>query len=305
MPTIDLPEKRYQHSTQYPASKRIIPLKSIGNSVFRIRQICDTHQDAEGFRADVFREFINEQIKDKESAWIHTGDLPDADRPSTRRMKDLMWSDRKEAFKQADLKELDWIDRKIIPAYQKIADSCLGIIDGDHFILFSNGMTSGQYIARKLKVPYLGERSAWVDILFRDKTGHHAFRYSIHARHGKGGGGTEGGDVNALIKQEKGYFADLHLGSHSHKNNCHTMRTEWLNSQGVVKEKIVTYMRGGSFLDGFPRNGEKTYAYRKEYSPLPVGWGEAELHIGRPYQGRGHAQLMSIRYVKASIVSAV
>ena len=297
------PKESVPHRDDFAiAPKRVIEIGQ-GNTVFRIRQITDTHQDAEGFRRDLFKKFVSIQKRDKNSAWIHTGDLPDSDRPSTRMMKKVMYADRCEAFEQDDKKEIVWLERSIIPAYQEIASSCLGIMDGDHYIVFSNGMTSGQYIAKRLRVPYLGERSSFVSLAFRDKS-RGGFQYIIHARHGKSGGGTQGADVNALVKQEQGYIADLHIGGHTHKENCHPVRVQYVNSNGVIRDKIVWYMRGGSFLDGFPSSGRKTYAYRKEYNPLPCGWGEVELNIGRIYHGEGKSRPYEISMSKASIIAA-
>jgi len=271
----------------------------------RIRFITDTHQDAEFFRKDIFRRFVKEQKKDKDSLWLHGGDLPDSDRPSTRQMKKLMYSDRSEAFDQEDKRNLDWLDRSIIPQYQDIADSCLGIIDGDHYMVFNNGMTSGQYISRKLKVPYLGERSSFVSVCFHAPGSSNSLQYIIHARHGKTAAPTHGGDVNALVRQEVSHWADLHLGGHSHKSNCHSERIEYVTHQGIIKNRVVWYMRGGSFLDGFPTfSGKKTYAYRKEYSPLPVGWGEVELKLGRMYRGKNLACPLEVQMSKASIIAA-
>ena len=279
-----------------------------GNTLFRIRQISDTHQDAEGFRHDLFKRFVNIQQKDKNSVWIHTGDLPDSDRPSTRHMKKLMFSDRQEAWTQEDKRNLDWLDRSIIPQYEKIADSCLGILDGDHFMVFANGMTSGKYISYKLKVPYLGERSSFVQLQFvmgNEATSH--LDYVIHARHGKAGTGSMGASVNAIIRGDVGFPADLHLGGHNHLEHCHPQRIEYVSKGGLIKSKIIWYVRGGSFLDGFPCSGRKTYAYRKEYNPLPCGWGELELEIGREYLqyvgGKNIYTPWKVRMSKGSIVA--
>jgi len=291
----------HNKDTQF-ASRRIIPISS-GNTKFTIRQISDTHQDADGFRSDLFKKFVDIQSKDKNSAWIHTGDWPDSDRPSTRHMKKIMYADRTEAFVQEDKRNIAWLDRSIIPAYEKIADSCLGVLDGDHYMVFANGTTSGQYMAKRLNVPYLGERSAFVVLAFKSKD-NNGLQYVIHARHGRGGGGSQGGDVNGLVKQEVGNLADLHLGGHTHKSNCHPVRVQYVNSQSAIKNKIVWYMRGGSFLDGFPGNGKKSYAYKKEYNPLPCGWGEVELNIGRVYTGEDKARLFNIVMSKASIIAA-
>lgn len=287
-------------------SPRYVPTREISipahKLVYRIRQISDTHQDAEGFRADLFKRFVDIQSKDKDSVWIHTGDLPDSDRPSTRHMKKIMYSDRHEAFTQEDRRNLDWLDRSIIPQYKKIAPSCLGILDGDHYLAFANGMTSGRYLAYKLKVPYLGERSSYVRLVF--KSGTHSFNYIIHARHGKSGGGSIGGSANALVKGDAAYLADLHLGGHNHMEHCHPQRLEYVDRLGHQRNKIIWYIRGGSMLDGFPVNGRKTYAYRKEYNPLPCGWGEVELEITKPYHNdtKQHAQ-SQVTMSKGSVIA--
>lgn len=285
------------------APQRVIPI-SWGNNTFKIRTLTDTHQDAEGFRKEVFRAFVNEQRRDKKSVWIHTGDLCDSERPSTRHMKKIMYADRGEAWTQEDKRTLDWLDRSIIPQYAPISDSCLGMLDGDHFFVFSNGMTSTEYICRKLKIPYLGERSSFVTLLFRPGDNPGGMQYVIHARHGKGAAPSHGGDINALVRQEANWIADLHLGGHSHKENCHPQRGEYVNNKGIICSRICWYMRGGSMLDGFPHNGPKTYAYRKEYGPLPVGWGEVELSIGRKMQDSRTARKLEIYRSKASIIAA-
>jgi hypothetical protein len=292
-------------AVEYPVTE-YVPKRKVrigyGNSDFRIRFITDTHQDAECFRKDLFHTFVKAQEKDENSVWIHGGDLMDSDRPTTRHMKKIMYADRHEAWTVDDKKTFREIDATIIPLYKKIASSCAGLLEGDHYHVFSNGMTSTEYIAKRLKVPYLGERSSFVALTFYSDNVT-SFQYVIHVRHGRGGVGTHGGDINALVKQEAAYLADLHLGGHSHKSNIHTERMEYVSVQGIKKSKLITYMRGGSFLEGFPGDGKKTYAMRKEYSPLPCGWGELELSIGREFRGVSKARPFIIRQTKASIIS--
>lgn len=285
------------------APQKVFPI-SFGNNTFKIRVLTDTHQDAAGFRKDVFKAFVAEQRRDKKSAWIHTGDLVDSERPSTRHMKKMMYADRGEAWCQEDKRTLDWLDKSIIPQYAPIADSCLGMLDGDHFFVFNNGMTSTEYICRKLKIPYLGERSSFINLIFRSAENIGGIQYVIHARHGKGAAPSHGGDVNALVRQESNWIADLHVGGHSHKENCHAQRIEYVNHKGFINSRITWYMRGGSMLDGFPQSGIKTYAYRKEYNPLPVGWGEVELNIGRKYKVGMTSKSLEIYRSKASIIAA-
>ena len=172
--------------------KHEIPV-NYGPTDIVIRHITDVHMDSDGFYGSLFENFVRKQAADKHSYWICTGDLLDSDRPSMRDRKRQMFSDRPEAFNHEDMKSLAWIDKAILPKLERIKDRCLGILDGDHFIIFSNGMTSTQYICNRLKIPYLGERIAYVGVHFT-VPGNSAQRclYTILARHGKGSGVTSG-----------------------------------------------------------------------------------------------------------------
>lgn len=269
---------------------------------FRIRQICDTHQDSDFFRDDVFNDFVTTQERDTNSLWLHTGDIVDFDRPTTREAKNRNYSDRRDAQRNDAMKSIKWLDEKIIPKYAKIASSCLGIIDGDHYLEVGR-FTSGRYLAHKLRVPYLGKRSAYVSVIFRDTCGG-AIKYDIFARHGKGGGGTPGGDMNALRKQNATIIADCYFGSHTHQQNCHPARFEYVSHKGFLANKIAWYVRGGSMLDCFPVGSKKRgYAYDAEYSSVPCGWGQVELTLAREYNGEGKAKVFSIRKSTGSIIA--
>jgi len=269
---------------------------------FRIRQICDTHQDSEFFRADVFAEFVKIQEKDKNSLWLHTGDLVDFDRPTTREQKNRNYSDRRDAQRNDAMKNIKWLDEKVIPQYARIASSCLGIIDGDHYLEIGR-FTSGRYLAHKLRVPYLGKRSSAVSVIFRNNS-NSALKYDIFARHGKGGGGTPGGDMNALRKQNATIIADCYFGSHTHQQNAHPARVEYVTHKGTWASRTAWYVRGGSMLDCFPIGSKKRgYAYDAEYSSVPCGWGEVELTLAREYTGEGKAKRFGIRKSRGSVIA--
>jgi hypothetical protein len=276
------------------AHRRVVPI-TLGKSEFRIRQITDTHHKGDGFRKDLFKSFVEKQSRDKNSLWIHTGDVGDPDRNSRREIDAYANANRKsEIITQSEKNKL-WAEHFIIPLYAKIASSCIGFIAGDHYMLI-DGKPCTEYICKRLNIPYLGEREAFIQLVF-DGGDNHRIQYSIHARHGKGGARTVGGDVSGLIKQEEGIFTDLHLGAHTHKINTHVSRTRYINHKGAIKSKLTTYMRGGSFLDN------PNYARKAEYSPLPCGWGEVELTISRQYHGRQKSRPLIIAMSKASIIS--
>jgi len=268
-----------------------------GSNVFRIRQITDTHHKGDGFRDDLFNSFVKTQAKDyKNSAWIHTGDVGNPDRNSRREIDEYSNANRKDEIITQNEKNKLWVEHFIIPKYEKIKDTCLGFIAGDHYMVI-DGEPCTKYIAKRLGVPYIGERSGFVIVAFMLPNGG-SFNYIIHARHGKSGAGTPGGDMSSLIKQDVGQYADLHLGAHTHKQNAHPARVEYVNGRGLVKSKVIWYMRGGSFLDN------PAYAKKAEYTPLPCGWGEVELHLKRAYHGEGKSRICEIAMSKASIIAA-
>lgn len=266
-----------------------------GNTKFRIRFITDTHIKGDGFREDLFSRFINEQRKDDSGYWIHGGDNGNPDRNSRREIDEYANANRKDEVITQNEKNKLWVEHFIIPKYEKIKDKCLGFIAGDHWMVI-DGKPCTEYIAKRLGVPYLGEREGFAVVKFVTD-GAMSFQYIIHVRHGKGGASTPGGDVGALIKQENGFVADLHLGGHTHKSNVHNGVITFINSQCVRKEKVTWFMRGGSFLD------KPEYAKKSEYTPLPCGWGEIELSIGRVYHGNGKSRPYQIETTKCSIIA--
>jgi hypothetical protein len=194
-----------------------------------------------------------------------------------------MYHDRAEALTQEDKEHQEYLDRHVIPLYQPIASKCLGLIAGDHFRIYKTGMNSTEYIARALKVPYLGERMGYVSIIFRK--GEKSMRYDLLARHGKAASSTPGGDMNALMRQNARWEADLLLGGHTHQENAHPEPICGVNQhRDNLYQKIRWYIRGGSFLRGFVvgRNKEH-YAEKEEYSPLCIGWGRVDLFFGQPH----------------------
>ena len=252
-----------------------------GRTDFTIRHITDIHLGSEGHHKELFNRFLKLQENDKNAWWICTGDMIDADRPSMRDRKRLMYSDRPDALTQADEESQDWLDIHIVPKLKRIKDRCLGILDGDHYRLYSNGDTSGKYLCRKIGLPYLGERMAYVRIRFLCKNRGDFTTYTILARHGRGASSSPGGDVAALQKQNQQFIADLYLGGHTHKEHCVPVPLVYPNKEFTdLKQKVLWFVRGGSFLHGFVI-GKQLYPEQEEYTPLCTGWAEIQLLLHR------------------------
>lgn len=251
----------------------------------------DHHLGSNGHNSAVRNRLIKRLLRKESVYWVGTGDMVDCDRPSTREMKWKMYADRKDAWTQQDERDFDFLDRKVIPVYEPVKHTCLGLIDGDHYIRFSNGMTSGQYIANKLGVKYLGERMAYVCIAFR-KRRNQSILHRILVRHGKGAPSTVGGDANALVRQNAQWEGDLFFGAHSHKLAAFPEPIVGPKESGTgLHQRIRWYIRTGSLLNGFSPT-EQLYPEKAEYSPLCVGWGECEYHFGCPNHNSGNLTIV-------------
>lgn len=240
-----------------------------------------------GFCRDTWHKMIRRIEKDPNCLVIFAGDMIDDDRPSMRQRKANLYCepDRKSAMEEADLNHIDCLERHLIPDLRRIKDKIIGMVDGDHFRQYGNGLTSTQHICRSLKIPhaYLGERMGWIRLLFqrtapcRKNMGEGQF--DIFVRHGKGGTGAFGNDINTLIRQNTGFDADLFIGGHTHKS-WFVKIPHLFCGRKDIKQRIVGYARAGSLLRGF-MHGQSTYAELCEYSPLSIGCPEIFLTVNR------------------------
>jgi hypothetical protein len=267
-----------------------------------IYQDSDTHLRSDGHDAMLHREFVKTVAQDRGGYWVHTGDMIDDDRPSTRDRRRMMYMDRIEALKQEDKDHMLQMERVVLPRYDSIREKCLGVIDGDHYRIYSTGLTSGQFVARELKVPYLGERMGYVVLTFRQANrNENTFRYVILARHGRGSAATVGGDANSLVKQNVRFDGDCFFGGHTHGKNVHDEQHIGVNRGGTgFYMRTRWYVRGGSFLRGYIKN-QQLYPEREEYPPLSLGWGQVELWLRPSAQFNGN---LGVVRSKGSLVTA-
>ena len=238
-----------------------------------------------GFCGRTWAKLLRRVEKDPNCYVVFVGDMIDADRPSMRQRKAVVYAeaDRRGALEEDDLDHQRGLREGIIKDLKPIKHKILGMVDGDHFRVYANGTTSTWYIATALGIPktYLGERMGWIKLVFE------AFgsicSYTILVRHGKGAAATFGGDITALVKQGQGFDADLYLGGHTHKSWF--VSVPWLYpGKSEILSRIVAYARAGSLLRGF-LYGEITYAEVAEYNPLSVGFPEIYITTTRSYRG--------------------
>jgi hypothetical protein len=176
----------------------------------------DIHFGSLAFSETLWENFLKEINNIKNPLFILTGDITDEDRPSTRDRRAEMFKDRVEAYIQEDNEYIDRLYKRVIPRLDFLnKNNCIGLIDGDHYRIFSDGKTSTEVIAMALGVPYLGNGQAIARLDF--KFPHTSRVFNIHIRHGKGFNSTTGAKINAnkrFIDNWEGI--DLFVKGHSH-----------------------------------------------------------------------------------------
>lgn len=247
-----------------------------------------------GFCKSTWKKFLHRVEIDPNCRVVIVGDLRDADRPTTRERRMLMGLGRPEVLAEDDLQDMDEMDNHLIPDLKRIKDKIIGMVDGDHYKIYSNGKTSTKYICDKLKIPnaYLGERMGWIRLVFGRKGGSKT-SFDIFVRHGKGSSSTFGTDMNSLVRQSVGFDAHLYLGGHTHKQWFHKVPYLYVGKNDI-KQRFVGYARAGSLLRGF-LYGESTYAESAEYSPLSIGWPEIYLTVASPRSNNSNITITDIK----------
>ena len=232
--------------------------------------IGDLHIGSPAFLERSFDALADIVRKDKYAYFICPGDLTDDDRPTTRLLRRAMFNDRQEALEQEDIQHLTWVDNFVIPKLNKLMkpSRTLGFLDGDHYRVYANGLTSVQYICAKNKIPYLGSGQALLRLNFKYKSaGSNTIK--IHIHHGKGSGVTEASDINELLKVSNQWRAvDVFIRGHSHKPKFIPFQryfdTKERPPEVRVKEGFL--VNAGSFRQGVIM-GKVDYAEREVYPP--------------------------------------
>lgn len=263
----------------------MIPIKhhfrSKAGDKYNIYFLSDIHLGNPAFLKDEFERVCDIINNDKDAYTLFLGDLTDDDRPSTRIMRQSMFTDRKEAFEQEDLQHLGYIDRVVIPQMSKLAKNCLGMLDGDHYRRYSNGLSSVQYICAKLKVSYLGDGMARVKLDFLGP-GRKSNSYNIHIQHGVAGIGRPGNGVNRLddvARQWEGM--DCFVRGHNHVGFIYPISRYYEKQSGKIGQKDIWLINTPSFRTGI-MDGTTDYTERRAYGATAHKFPILHLKLCKP-----------------------
>ena len=154
----------------------------------------------------------------------------------------------------------------------------LGMLEGNHFFEFQNGMTSTQLMCQELNCKYFGA-SALNRITFNYARGNRSFSVDVFAHHGKGASRLVGGSLNTVQQMAEACEAQIYLMGHDHKKSV-GMSSRLCLTDGCtglhLKEKKILYARTGSFLKGYESDKE-SYVTKKLLNPTDLGTVKIEL----------------------------
>lgn len=237
----------------------------------------DIHHDSPAHCAETFEQFCDYARRQRDVLFLGMGDYFDgystseraiiyngALHESSRRREEM--DARRRIAKLA--KQLDFMRGKLI-----------GLLGGNHFSCFPDGTTSDQILAGMLGTSYLGA-CCGLRMVFCKPGRDVGAAVDIFAHHGRGGGVTAGGRLNAVEKLTNVCDADIYLMGDNHARGALPLGDRLFLTVGngnlVVKHKTRWIGRTGSFLRGYVEN-EPSYVVDGAMPPANLGWIEFEL----------------------------
>jgi len=177
-----------------------------------------------------------------------------------------------------------------------MAGKLIGLLEGNHFYTFENGMTSTQYLCQLLNCKYLGATALTRISFSYEKSPTWRASIDIFAHHGKGASRLVGGSLNTVQQMAECANADVYLMGHDHKKSvAMSSRLELTQgSDGIrLREKKLLYARTGSFLKSYEVD-KPSYVTKRLLNPSDLGTVKIEL---QPKQKR---KMVNGKYVKST-----
>jgi len=154
----------------------------------------------------------------------------------------------------------------------------IGLLGGNHFFDFGD-QTTDHLIASALGGKYLGV-CGFIRLSIGLKGTGKKVALDIFAHHGKGGGGSPGGQFNTIEKMAGTADADIYLMGHTHGKGClpSSPRIKLVSTKnGVeVRERTPWLGRTGSYLKAY-ESGRASYNVDAGRSACALGWIEFEI----------------------------
>jgi hypothetical protein len=185
-----------------------IPVKK-SDEVYYLIPFGDVHRSSPLCHVEKWKEFLEWAQKKERSYFLGMGDLDDlisskervvfhnrTIHDSTIDTFDIMYKEYTERL----AKELEFMRGKLI-----------GMIEGNHFAVLKNGMTTTQYLCQLLDCKYLG-CSSFIRLVF-PYGGNGGTKVDVWAHHGLGAARLVGGSLNKVQQMAEAAHADIYCVS--------------------------------------------------------------------------------------------
>lgn len=263
-------------------TKKVVLKNWPTNKVLHLVPFGDVHRDSPGFSESAWRKSKDrwkQLAKQGNVLFLGMGDYLDSYSTSERM---VIYGG---GLHESTTQNLENIARGKVSALAKELDfmrgKLIGIMGGNHYPAFPDGTTGDQLLANKLSTTYLGACCA-VRLIFTRGTAQ--LSADIFAHHGKGGGTTAGGRMNAVEKLGQICTADIFLMGDNHARGCMPTgeRLRMVNSNKglIVKAKPTWIGRTGSFLRSYVE-GQPSYVVDAALPPANLGHIEFQLTMQR------------------------
>ena len=240
----------------------------------------DIHRDSPSVCEDAWQKFLVRAkflAKQGNTLFLGMGDYLDSYSTSERMImygSPLHESSRKNHQNHSQ-KKVEALAREL----EFMRGKLIGFLGGNHFPVLAGGISGDQHLAAMLETDYLGACCA-IRITFALGGNNHRASFDIFAHHGKGGGTTAGGRLNAVEKLQQICDGDIYLMGDNHARGClpagEKLRLCDKGGKLFVKAKPTWIGRTGSFLRGYVE-GEPSYVC--DAALPPANLGHIEFHI--------------------------
>ena len=256
----------------------VIQIKNL-DEPWQLKVFCDTHSDSHLHGKDNWQKWLHRASKLNRALFIGLGDYHDLHSYSER-----------SAIANAklhDASQFSIYDQYKVSVENYAQDisfmkgRLIGLVEGNHYGLFSNGQTTTEYlcelmnkgVAKEKTCPYLGAM-AFMRLTF--VYGKQRYDVDIYAHHGKGAARLLGGSLNRVQQLAEQANAHIYLMAHDHKIvsglGTRIDLTRMPNGKLDVVAVEQIYLRSGGMMRGTIPN-KPSYLASNAKGPLPLRLG--------------------------------
>jgi hypothetical protein len=272
------------------------PQKTLARSfpwdyTFKLIPIGDLHDGSDAFNHDALDRTIRKGVAE-DCYFIGMGDMADFLSAGNReRLGSVVLHDTaRRIIDRAAYQLVDDIKEVLEPSVGR----WLGLLEGHHYYLFDNGVTSDMALCQHLKAPFLGT-CASVQVRFGNDH-RKSITCEIWGHHGYGTGTTPGSILTKLMKAMMAFEADIYLMAHQHQLTTHKparlYTTHSAHPRLINKDRLL--VGTGGFMAGYAQGSryagrpQGSYVERRALQPSAIG---APLITARPSSTAGFPRL--------------